>query len=297
MKTTICSIGECMIEMTNVEKELYNYSVAGDTLNFTSYLDQSIFNKFYLTAIGSSDINKGVISFFKKKKINTDLVKKISSKEIGLYLIKNTKRGEKKFYYWRDDSAANFFFNHINKSLFINKYTFDYIYLTGITLSILDFKNIDKFITNLSVLRKKNSKIIFDFNIRIKRWSKKNLNLYLNKILPNIDILFCSGEDLVCWKKNNNIKTFQYILKKFNIYHAIYRKNEEYNYSFYKNKKYMIKNKPIKKVVDTSGAGDGYNAAYLSSFIISNNPQIALNEASKIGAKIVMKKGAIVNVK
>ena len=297
MKTTICSIGECMIEMTNVEKELYNYSVAGDTLNFTSYLDQSIFNKFYLTAIGTSDINKGVISFFKKKKINTDLVKKISSKEIGLYLIKNTKRGEKKFYYWRDDSAANFFFNHINKSLFINKYTFDYIYLTGITLSILDFKNIDKFITNLSVLRKKNSKIIFDFNIRIKRWSKKNLNLYLNKILPNVDILFCSGEDLVCWKKNNNIKTFQYILKKFNIYHAIYRKNEEYNYSFYKNKKYMIKNKPIKKVVDTSGAGDGYNAAYLSSFIISNNPQIALNEASKIGAKIVMKKGAIVNVK
>ena len=297
MKTTICSIGECMIEMTNVEKELYNYSVAGDTLNFTSYLDQSIFNKFYLTAIGTSEINKGVISFFKKKKINTDLVKKISSKEIGLYLIKNTKRGEKKFYYWRDDSAANFFFNHINKSLFINKYTFDYIYLTGITLSILDFKNIDKFITNLSVLRKKNSKIIFDFNIRIKRWSKKNLNLYLNKILPNIDILFCSGEDLVCWKKNNNIKTFQYILKKFNIYHAIYRKNEEYNYSFYKNKKYMIKNKPIKKVVDTSGAGDGYNAAYLSSFIISNNPQIALNEASKIGAKIVMKKGAIVNVK
>lgn len=297
MKTTICSIGECMIEMTNVEKELYNYSVAGDTLNFTSYLDQSIFNKFYLTAIGTSDINKGVISFFKKKKINTDLVKKISSKEIGLYLIKNTKRGEKKFYYWRDDSAANFFFNHINKSLLIKKYTFDYIYLTGITLSILDFKNIDKFIKNLSVLRKKNSKIIFDFNIRIKRWSKKNLNLYLNKILPNIDILFCSGEDLVCWKKNNNIKTFQYILKKFNIYHAIYRKNEEYNYSFYKNKKYMIKNKPIKKVVDTSGAGDGYNAAYLSSFIISNNPQIALNEASKIGAKIVMKKGAIVNVK
>ena len=115
MKTTICSIGECMIEMTNVEKELYNYSVAGDTLNFTSYLDQSIFNKFYLTAIGTSDINKGVISFFKKKKINTDLVKKISSKEIGLYLIKNTKRGEKKFYYWRDDSAANFFFNHIKR--------------------------------------------------------------------------------------------------------------------------------------------------------------------------------------
>ena len=158
-------------------------------------------------------------------------------------------------------------------------------------------KNIDKFISHLSILRKKNNKIIFDFNIRIKRWSKKNLNLCLNTILPNIDILFCSGEDLVCWKKNDHVKTFENILKKFNIYHAIYRKNEEYNYSFYKNKKYMIRNKSIKKVVDTSGAGDGYNAAYLSNFIISKNPQLALNEASKIGAKIVMQKGAIVNVK
>ena len=297
MKTTICAIGECMIEMTNVEKELYNYSVAGDTLNFTSYLDQSIFNKFYLTAIGTSNINKGVISFLKKKKINTDLVKKISSKEVGLYLIKNTKRGEKQFYYWRDDSAANFFFNNINKSLFKKKYNFDYIYLTGITLSLLDAKNVDKFITHLSILRKKNSKIIFDFNIRIKRWSKKNLNLCLNTILPNIDILFCSGEDLVCWKKNDHVKTFENILKKFNIYHAIYRKNEEYNYSFYKHKKYMIKNKPIKKVVDTSGAGDGYNAAYLSNFLIYHDPELALDAASKIGAKIVMKKGAIVDVK
>ena len=91
MKTTICAIGECMIEMTNVKKELYNYSVAGDTLNFTSYLDQSIFNKFYLTAIGTSNINKDVISFLKKKKINTELVKKISSKE-GYKIVYNLIR-------------------------------------------------------------------------------------------------------------------------------------------------------------------------------------------------------------
>ena len=146
-------------------------------------------------------------------------------------------------------------------------------------------------------LKKRNSKVIFDFNIRIKRWSKKNLNLYLNKILPNVDILFCSGEDLISWKNNDHLQTFYNVLKKFNIHHGIYRKNEEYNYSYYKNIKYMIKNKSIKKTVDTSGAGDGYNAAYLSNFIISNNPKLALKNASEIGAKIVMKKGAIVNVK
>ena len=58
----------------------------------------------------------------------------------------------------------------------------------------------------------------------------------------------------------------------------------------------MIKNKLLKKVLDTSGAGDGYNAAYLSNFLKYYDPQQALRCASGIGAKIVMKKGAIVDV-
>ena len=53
----------------------------------------------------------------------------------------------------------------------------------------------------------------------------------------------------------------------------------------------------LKNVVDTSGAGDGYNAAYISNFLTTSNPLKALQKASKIGAKIVMKKGAIVDVR
>ena len=87
-----------------------------------------------------------------------------------------------------------------------------------------------------------------------------------------------------------------YLIQKYNIKHGIYRYNARLNYSFYKDERYFIKNKIINRVIDTSGAGDGYNAAYLSNFIKFNNPQQALKAASDIGAKIVMKKGAIVNV-
>ena len=71
-----------MIEITNINKNIYSYSIAGDTLNFSSYLNQSIFKIFYLTAIGTSEINKSAIDFLKKKKINIDLVQKIPTKEI-----------------------------------------------------------------------------------------------------------------------------------------------------------------------------------------------------------------------
>ena len=87
------------------------------------------------------------------------------------------------------------------------------------------------------------------------------------------------------------------VIQKYNINHGIYRSTARLNYSFYKDEMYFIKNKIKNKVIDTSGAGDGYNAAYISNFIKFNNPQKALHAASEIGAKIVMKKGAIVNVK
>ena len=112
-----------------------------------------------------------------------------------------------------------------------------------------------------------------------------------------VDILFASGQDLNFLKGNASLKTFTNLIKKYNIKHGIYRNSARLNYSFYKNERYFIINKVKSKVIDTSGAGDGYNAAYISNFIKFNNPQKALHAASQIGAKIVMKKGAIVNVK
>ncbi len=297
MKIKICAIGECMLEFTNIKKDFYNQSIAGDTLNFCSYLDKKIFDTSFLTAIGTSEISNRTLNFLKKQKINTNLVTRINSHEIGLYLIENNKVGEKIFYYWRDNSASKFFFNYKDINIFLKQLQkFQYVYFTGITLSLFESKNFDNFIKLLKILKKKQIKIIFDLNIRIKRWSKKQLNSYFSKTLPLIDILFASGEDLNFWKGKNTLKTFESIIIKYDIKHGVYRNNSKFNYSFYDKQIYIIKNKIINKVVDTSGAGDGYNAAYLSSFIKFNNSQKALKVASKIGAKIVMKKGAIVDV-
>ena len=297
MKIKICAIGECMLEFSYLDNNLYNQSIAGDTLNFSYYLDKKMFNTFYLTAIGTSNISKKALNFFKQEKINIDLVKKIGSHEIGLYIIQNNHLGEKRFYYWRDNSAAKFFINNNIRNFSKKLQNFEYVYFTGITLSLLEDNNIDSFIDLINYLKKKNIKMIFDLNIRIKRWSKKRLFLYLNKVLPKIDIFFASGEDFIYWKGNGNVNNFEKVLNKYKIPHGIYRKNSRINYSFYNSKKYMIKNKFIKKVLDSSGAGDGYNAAYLSNFLENYDPKKALEIAGKVGAKIVMKRGAITDVR
>ena len=298
MKINVCSIGEAMIEISNVKNNLYNQSFAGDTLNFCNYLDKKKLNAFFLSAIGKSEINQSLLDFVKSKNISTKYIKQINQFEIGLYLIKNKDNGEKQFFYWRDESAAKQYFNNID---FINLYkelkNFDYIYFSGITLSIIHISKLNNFIKLLNLLKSKKIKIVFDFNIRPSRWNKKNLNIFLDSVLKFVDICFLSGEDMNYWKNKNNIKSYEQIVRKYKLKHSIFRKNAKFTYVFLNKTRYVFKNKLLKTVVDTSGAGDGFNAAYLSNFIVNNDPVLALKAGSSLGSKIVMKKGAIVDVK
>jgi len=298
MKINVCSIGEAMIEISNVKNNLYNQSFAGDTLNFCNYLDKKKLNAFFLSAIGKSEINQSLLDFVKSKNISTKYIKQINQFEIGLYLIKNKDNGEKQFFYWRDESAAKQYFNNID---FLNLYkelkNFDYIYFSGITLSIIHISKLNNFIKLLNLLKSKKIKIVFDFNIRPSRWNKKNLNIFLDSVLKFVDICFLSGEDMNYWKNKNNIKSYDQIVRKYKLKHSIFRKNAKFTYVFLNKTRYVFKNKLLKTVVDTSGAGDGFNAAYLSNFIVNNDPVLALKAGSSLGSKIVMKKGAIVDVK
>ena len=298
MKINVCSIGEAMIEISNIKNSLYNQSFAGDTLNFCNYLDKKKLNAFFLSAIGKSEINQSLLDFVKSKKISTKYIKKINQFEVGLYLIKNKDNGEKQFFYWRDESAAKQYFNNID---FLNLYkelkNFDYIYFSGITLSIIHISKLNNFIKLLKQLKGKKIKIVFDFNIRPSRWNKKNLNIFLDSVLKFVDICFLSGEDMNYWKNKNNIKSYEQIVRKYKLKHSIFRKNAKFTYVFLNKTRYVFKNKLLKTVVDTSGAGDGFNAAYLSNFIVNNDPVLALKAGSSLGSKIVMKKGAIVDVK
>ncbi len=296
LKTKICSIGECMIEITNTYNNNFQQSFAGDTLNFCSYLNKKNFNVDYLSSVGKSEINKDFFNLLKSKKISKKLIHIHPHNETGLYLIKNDNNGEKNFYYWRDNSAAKNYLNELNyKKLEIILKKYHYIYFSGITLSIISKNKQKDFCNLIKKLKEYNVKIIFDLNIRIKRWpNKKHLNASINLFLPFIDILFSTGEDIKNWKNNDNLSFFNKLIKSNKINHAIFRKNASLNYAILNDQIYKITNKVHKMIVDSSGAGDGYNAAYISEFLTSGDVYRSLQASHLLGSKIVMKKGAII---
>ena len=158
----ICSIGECMIEFSNTQRDIFKFGYAGDTANSAIYLSRLGAKSSFISLVGSDEFSKRMLTFLKSEKVQTHNIYKSKNKTIGLYVIKNNNNGERNFFYWRENSAAKTLFDNISLKLLhdrISKY--DAIYFSGITLSIYDNKSLKKFSKILLFLKNKNIKIYF----------------------------------------------------------------------------------------------------------------------------------------
>ena len=94
----ICSIGECMIELSSTNKDQYSLGFAGDTANTAIYLSRLGASSSYITSVGNDKLSKKMISFLRKEKVKTNNIHINKKETVGLYLIDNNKNGERNFF-------------------------------------------------------------------------------------------------------------------------------------------------------------------------------------------------------
>ena len=292
----ICSIGECMIDFSNIENNKYNFGYAGDTANFAIYLSRLGAQSSYITSVGKDILSKKMIDFLREEKVKTNNIYIDNKKTLGLYMIRNEKNGEKNFYYWRSSSAAkNLFFSTNLKSLLKNILKFDAIYFSGITLSIYDNKSLNIFYKLLCLIKNKNIKIYFDFNVRINNWPNKSIALKsIIKFSQIADIIFMTKEDLKALGLKDQKKI---IYKYFNSSLVIFRSGKGQIVIHNKNKIESYNFKLLEKVKDTTGCGDAFNACFIYNYFYKNKIKNCLKAAHRLGKTVAQSKGAIINKK
>ncbi|MWP62009.1 sugar kinase [Gilliamella sp. Pas-s25] len=303
MTTNIAVIGECMIELS-IKQDSTTRSFGGDTLNTSVYLSRLLkgnnFSIHYVTGLGTDPFSQEMLDNWQKENIQTDLVQRMSDKMPGLYSIVTDEQGERSFYYWRNDAAAKFWLQTAETDKITQQIAqYDYVYLSGISIAILDAESILKLLELLKCVKANGGKVIFDNNFRPRLWRSLDLarSVYAD-ILSVTDIAFLTldDEDLL-WGKLPYEQVIERT-KKFGVTEIVIKRGSDSCIIDAAEGRFDVPaNKiPKDKVIDTTAAGDSFSAGYLGARLSGRNPLQSASQGHLVAGTVIQYRGAIIPV-
>ena len=305
MPADIACIGECMVELSRTggpksQKTTYRRDFAGDTFNTAVYLSRLLNGHSasisYITAIGEDVISDEMLDAFAREHIATDHVVRVPDKSPGLYMIHTDESGERSFSYWRSNSAAKQLFARQGLSLNALKeiaVSFRYIYLSGITLAILDSDSQRRLFTFLQQAQRHGATVVFDTNYRPALWpSVEKACAVYDKMLQATDtaLLTFSDEQTLYGDSTpeatlQRLKHISEIVVKNGPGDCVVRFHGETLH---------VPARKLEAVLDTTAAGDSFNAAYLAGRLTGMTAEESVMLAHRIAATVTQHRGAIV---
>lgn len=305
MSKNFVAIGEAMIEFSELKKRQaktpsYNLGFAGDTMNVCYYLAHYAkkvnLDVQYCTAVGDDNYSRRMKQYWEENNIKTDFVQTIPGAMPGLYLISIDPRGERHFYYYRSESAAKRIFEDRSFSSKLNELKeFNYIYFSSISLAILDSISQQKLLKIIQAAKSHGSTIIFDTNYRPALWP--NVDSARNVIkqalaLTNIALPTFVDEALLfddtC--PEDTIKR----LSEYNIREIVVKNGDRGCLISCSGKNSTVECNPGSKVVDTTAAGDSFNAGYIAARLAGKDPEKAAKHAHSVASSVIGKSGALI---
>lgn len=301
MTTNIAVIGECMIELS-IKNDSTTRSFGGDTLNTSVYLSrllaQKPFNIHYVTGLGTDPFSQEMLDAWQNEHIKTNLVQRMANKMPGLYSIVTDDAGERSFYYWRNDAAAKFWLKTDETAKVCKQIAqCDYVYLSGISIAILDAESILKLLELLRQVKANGGKVIFDNNYRPRLWSsiEQARSVYAD-ILAYTDIAFLTldDEDLL-WGKLPYEQVIERT-KQYGVTEIVIKRGSESCIVDAKEGRFDIPaNKIAKdKVVDTTAAGDSFGAGYLAARLTGADPEKSAKQGHLVAGTVIQYRGAVI---
>jgi 2-dehydro-3-deoxygluconokinase len=294
----VCA-GECMLELRQTTTAgQYASSFAGDVINFAVYLKRLSTHSSvrFLSAIGSDSISDQMRRFLSDEDINSDLVTRSSDKTLGQYTIHTDDFGERTFTYQRSDSAARRMFELIDETALSKAFdAAGYFYFSGITLAILDQDSREQLFALAEQCRRQGKTVIFDPNFRATLWPDREQAItQIERAYQLCNILLSSSEDEQLLWGVASAESALDRLDDYNIDEIILTHGPDEIFGYDHGRRFQLQPAKADKVVDTTSAGDAFNAGYIAARHAGCSTEESVAKASNLASLVIGLPGAII---
>lgn len=295
----IAVIGECMVELQKKDDGL-KQTFGGDTLNTALYLSRLTkehnIKTSYVTALGNDPFSLDMLEKWNAEGIDTSLVKQIDEKQPGLYYIETDETGERSFHYWRNDAAAKYLLDGDDASTLLDKlFSYDALYLSGITLAILTEKGRSALLAFLEEYKKQNGQVIFDNNYRPKLWnSQEEAQSWYLKMLKFTDIALLTFDDEQELYGDTCIEQCIERTTKSGVKEIIIKRGSKDCLVVEADAAHYVAPNPVDNVIDTTAAGDSFSAGFLAKRFCGGNARDAAFAGHCVAGAVIQHQGAII---
>jgi 2-dehydro-3-deoxygluconokinase len=290
------AVGEVMIEMARGSDGRFTLACGGDTFNTAIYLARAGVNVAYATALGDDPYSDAIVAMAAAEGVQTDLMLRVPGRQPGLYTIETDAKGERRFRYWRNEAPARELFelgdwNRIAESLLAARL----IYFSGVTLSIYSNPGLGRLLAIIELARQQGAKVAFDGNFRPHGWKgdlTRTRTVYM-EALKRVDVALPTYDDeAVLWGDPSPEATVER-LQAFGIAEIVVKNGPNSALVSAGGRQEHVPVPEIVDPIDTTAAGDSFNAGYMAARLAGESPTTAAAAAHRLAAEKIRHRGAI----
>lgn len=243
----------------------------------------------WVSRLGNDEFGKYIYNFVRGEGIDVSEVKLVDGYPTSLNFKEILEDGGGKTFYYRANSPTTTLTEEaLVESYFENA---KLLHITGVFIAIDKEKNLRVIKRAISLAKKHGLLISFDPNIRLKLWSKEEAKVALSEILPHVDIFLTGEDEAELILGISDPKEIINEANKLGISYIAIKQGEDGAVGYHDGQyKEALPVKP-KKVVDTVGAGDGFNAGFIYGVLNHWSLEKTLHFANTIGAMVVSVSG------
>ena len=273
----------------------WRLAYGGDTFNAALYMRRLGVPVAYLTALGADSFSDDMRTAWQEAGMDMSLVLTDAARLPGLYAITTDAAGERSFSYWRSESAVRRLFGlpGIETALAAAS-TASLLYLSGITLSLFSATERNTLISLARAVHSNGGLVAFDPNYRPSGWpDAEAARTAMRDFSPQMSIALPSFDDeQKLWEDATPEDTASRYLK-WGAREVIVKLGGQGCLVAQGGSSWRLAAAPAPFVVDTTGAGDSFNAAYLAARLRGLDTQAAAAAGCRLGSLVIQHLGAI----